>query len=59
MVRDDPADDYVIATALAGGADLIVTGDRRHLLPLKAVEGIPIVTAAEAVARLEVDDADS
>lgn len=59
MVRDDPADDYVIATALAGGADLIVTGDRRHLLPLKAVEGIPIVTAAEAVARLEVDDANS
>lgn len=59
IVPDDPTDDNVIATAVAGGADLIVTGDRRHLLPLKAVEGIPVVTAAEAVVRLEADEANS
>lgn len=45
----DPKDDFVLATALAGGAELIVTGDKRHLLSLGSFEGIAIVTAAEAL----------
>ncbi len=36
----------ILACAVAGGADLIVTGDRRHLLPLGAYEGIRIVSPA-------------
>lgn len=43
IVRD-PKDDYLIACALAGSADLIVSGDR-DLLDLKIVRGIRAVTA--------------
>ena len=37
---------------IAGKADLIVSGDKKHMLALGAVEGIPIVAAREAVDRL-------
>lgn len=47
----DPDDDHVLACALAAQADLIVSGDA-DLLNLKALQGIPIVTAAEALTRL-------
>lgn len=47
----DPDDDMVLATALSGGAHLIVSGDR-HLLCLKSFRGIPILTVAESIARL-------
>lgn len=33
-VEADPDDDLFLATALAGGAQAVVSGDRRHLLPL-------------------------
>lgn len=39
----DPADDVVLATALAADADHVVTGDQ-DLLVLKVWRGIPIVT---------------
>lgn len=48
----DPDDDAILATAIAGQADLLVTGDRSHLLALKEVHGIPIVTPRQALARL-------
>lgn len=46
-VPADPDDDKVLECAVQAGATQIVTGDRRHLLPLGAFKGIPIVTAAE------------
>lgn len=49
----DPDDDAVLATALAARAHLIATGDRKHLLILRQFEGIPIVTAAQAVALMD------
>lgn len=42
-VSRDPDDDWVLATAIAGAADVIVTGDK-DLLVLKRYQGIPIVT---------------
>ncbi len=48
----DPKDNPILAAAIAGKADLIVSGDKRHMLALGAVEGIPIVTAREALDRL-------
>jgi putative PIN family toxin of toxin-antitoxin system len=48
-VLDDPDDDQVLACAMAARADLIVSGDRRHLLPLGSFEGMPIVSPAEAL----------
>lgn len=49
----DADDDVVLATAKAARVDLIVSGDRKHLLSLKRFEGIPIVSVAQAVAMLE------
>lgn len=49
----DPADNPILAAAIAGGADLIVSGDKKHVLALAEVAGIPVVTAREALARLE------
>jgi hypothetical protein len=48
-VLDDPDDDQVLACAMAARADLIVTGDRRHLLPLGSFEGMQIVLPADAL----------
>ena len=49
----DPDDDAVLACALAAHADLIVSGDD-DLLSLKEFQHIPIITAAQAMQRLEM-----
>lgn len=46
VVKDDPADDLFLATALAGGAPIVVSGDKRHLLPMKEFAGVRIIDAA-------------
>lgn len=49
VVANDADDDHVLACALAGNADLIVSGDK-HLIGLGGeYQGIRIVTPAEAV----------
>ena len=52
VVVGDVDDDQVIAAAVTARADLIVSGDRKHLLPLGNHQGIDIVDAAEAVRRI-------
>jgi len=51
VVRD-PDDDHVLACALAAAAELIVSGDT-DLLELADYEGTPVVSAAEALRRIE------
>jgi len=52
VIENDADDDHVLACALAGQADLIVSGDR-HLHGLGGqYHGIAIVTAAQAVQRI-------
>jgi uncharacterized protein len=46
----DPVDDKVLECAEVAGATHIVTGDRRHLLPMGSHKGIPIVAAADFLA---------
>lgn len=46
-MSEDPQDNPVLAMAVAGEADFLVTGDRRGLLSLKRVGTTRIVTAAE------------
>jgi len=48
----DPADDWVIACAYAGNADLIVSGDR-DLLDLRRVGRIPILSARQFLERIQ------
>jgi predicted nucleic acid-binding protein len=50
----DPDDDVFLNTAVDGRATLLVTGDKTDLLALRTVERIPIVSAREAVLRLEL-----
>ena len=53
VVANDADDDHVIAAAVSARAELIVTGDRRHLLPIGTDQGIAIVTAREVVDKLD------
>ena len=46
-LSQDPQDNPVLAMAIAGEANYLVTGDRRGLLSLKRVGTTRIVTAAE------------
>lgn len=57
FVRADPQDDKVLECALEGGATHIVTGDRRHLLPLGSFRGISIVSAAVFIAQASASPA--
>ena len=50
----DPDDDWVIACAVAGDADVIVTGDR-DLLDLVQVNRIPILSARQFLALLRAE----
>jgi putative PIN family toxin of toxin-antitoxin system len=51
-VSADPDDNVILATAIAGRADLIVSGDKPGMLRLGEVEGIRIVTPREALGLL-------
>lgn len=48
----DPDDEKILEAALAGEADCIVSGDKKHLLTLKAYEGILILSPAEFLLRV-------
>lgn len=45
----DPDDNAILATAIESQADFIVSGDKTDLLSLKKAEGIPIITARQAI----------
>jgi uncharacterized protein len=49
----DPGDEMVLECALAGEADFIVSGDKKHLLPLRQFRGIPIVSPREFLRRMK------
>ena len=51
VVPGDADDDHVIAAAVAGSAEIVISGDR-HLLSLGSHQGIGIVNAADAVRRV-------
>lgn len=40
----DPNDEHILESAYAAEADYLVTGDAKHLLPLREFEGIKIVS---------------
>jgi uncharacterized protein len=46
-VAADPDDDKVLECAVAAGATHVVTGDRKHLLPLVTYQGISILSPTD------------
>jgi uncharacterized protein len=52
VIPDAPDDERILACAIDGQADLIVSGDR-HLLDLESCADIPIITARDFLERLE------
>lgn len=52
-ISRDADDDHVLACALAAQVEFIVSGDA-DLLDLKTHQGMPIITTAEALRRIEV-----
>jgi len=52
-ISPDPNDNFILAIAQAGQADLLVTGDKRGLLDLVEHGGTRIVTAVAALARVK------
>jgi uncharacterized protein len=57
-VTRDAKDDYLLAHAVLGRADYLVTGDA-DLLELEAVEGLRVVTAGELAALLNREELDT
>lgn len=47
VIITDPDDNMVLECAVMGHANYIVTGDKKHLLPLKNYQGIEIVNATD------------
>lgn len=51
-VSGGPEDDRIIAAAVAGGAEILVSGDRKHLLPLGQYRAMRIIRPQEFLAEL-------
>jgi len=43
----DPNDEMILECAVAAEADAIVSGDKKHLLPLRKFRGISILSPAD------------
>lgn len=52
-VVTDPSDNRILECAVAAHADYIVTGDRKHLLPLDEYQGIRIITPRDFLNLIE------
>jgi len=40
----DPDDDRILSSAASAGADILISGDRKHLLPLGQYQAVRIIT---------------
>jgi putative PIN family toxin of toxin-antitoxin system len=52
VVKADPSDNVYLATAVAGGARWVVTGNTRHLTPLDGYAGLRVVEPSVFLAEL-------
>ena len=50
VITADPDDNKIVECAVVGDATHIITGDKKHLLPIVTYQGIAIVSAADFLA---------
>jgi len=51
-ITGDPADDLILTCSIEAKVDVLISGDRRHLLPVGTHRGIRIVTPQALLAEL-------
>jgi len=51
-LTSDPADDLILACAIQAKVEVLVSGDRRHLLPVGEHRGVRIITPPALLAEL-------
>lgn len=51
-VTGDPDDDIILACAVEAGVEILVSGDRRHMLPVGSHRGVRIITPQALLAEL-------
>jgi uncharacterized protein len=51
-VTGDPDDDLILACAIQARVDVLVSGDRRHLLPVGERRGVRVITPQALLAEL-------
>lgn len=51
-VSGDPDDDRILSSAASAGADILISGDRKHLLPLGQYQAVRIITPQAFLAEL-------
>lgn len=51
-VTGDEDDDIILACAVEAGAEVVVSGDRRHLLPVGEYRGVRVITPQAILAEL-------
>jgi hypothetical protein len=54
-ITGDPDDDVILACAVAAGVEIVVSGDRRHLLPVGEHRGVRIVSPQALLAELAAE----
>lgn len=47
VIKEKQDDNRILECAIAGRVDFLITGDKKHILPLASIQGIPIVGVAE------------
>lgn len=47
IIKEKHADNLILETAFLGDANYLITGDKKHLLPLKEYAGIKIISPAD------------
>lgn len=55
VIEDDPTDNRILECALAADAEFVVTGDKKHLLPLDSFQDVSIVGLADFLAYFSTD----
>ena len=47
VIKGKQDDNRILECAVAGRVDYLITGDKKHILPLASIQGIPIVGVTE------------
>lgn len=53
-ITADPDDDRILACAVEAQVQILVSGDRQHLLPIGEYKGVRIITAQALLAELSI-----